>query len=81
MAFDLPDRESCEQFYLGLFDLGLLAIRSGERSIRFRPALDFPDKEIPAVVKILREQCQRTKRGGSQPRESRTEEMLNEAAG
>src|SRR5207249_3429324 len=42
LAFDLPDRETREQFYQGLFELGLLAIRSGERSIRFRPALDFP---------------------------------------
>src|SRR5205823_6370568 len=39
LAFDLPDRAAREEFYQGLFEIGLLALRSGERAIRFRPAL------------------------------------------
>jgi len=57
MAFDLPDRQAREQFYQGLFDRGLLAIRSGERSIRFRPVLDFPAEAIAIAMEIIRKQA------------------------
>jgi L-lysine 6-transaminase len=59
LAFDLPDRELRETFYKGLFEIGLLAIRSGERSIRFRPALDFPSSSIHTAIEMLAEQCSR----------------------
>jgi L-lysine 6-transaminase len=58
-AFDLPDREHREEFYRGLFEIGLLAIRSGERSIRFRPVLDTPSTAVDEALALLREQCQR----------------------
>src|SRR5665811_1471833 len=45
MAFDLPDGKTREEFWKGLFDLGVLTLRSGENSIRFRPALDLT-KEV-----------------------------------
>jgi L-lysine 6-transaminase len=59
IAFDLPDRESREHFYRGLFEIGLLAIRCGERSIRFRPALDLTDEAMGQAIELLRQQCQR----------------------
>jgi L-lysine 6-transaminase len=59
LAFDLPNRELRETFYKGLFEIGLLGIRSGERSIRFRPALDFPSNSIQSAVEMLTEQCHR----------------------
>jgi L-lysine 6-transaminase len=59
LAFDLPNRELREAFYKGLFEIGLLAIRSGERSIRFRPALDFPASSIRSAIEKLTEQCHR----------------------
>jgi L-lysine 6-transaminase len=59
LAFDLPDREQRERFYRGLFELGLLALRSGERSIRFRPSLDFPASAIPKAIDLLKKQCRR----------------------
>jgi L-lysine 6-transaminase len=59
LAFDLPNRELRETFYKGLFEIGLLAIRSGERSIRFRPALDFPSDSIRHAIAMLTEQCRR----------------------
>ncbi|MDP9292757.1 MAG: aminotransferase class III-fold pyridoxal phosphate-dependent enzyme, partial [Verrucomicrobiota bacterium] len=57
IAFDLPDKETREQFYRGLFANGVLAIRSGERSIRFRPALDFPMNAIEYVIEKMRVEC------------------------
>ncbi|MEY2410383.1 MAG: L-lysine 6-transaminase [Verrucomicrobiota bacterium] len=59
IAFDLPDRETRERFYRGLFDLGLLAIRAGERSVRFRPVLDITAAVVHDAMSLLREQCRR----------------------
>jgi L-lysine 6-transaminase len=59
IAFDLPSRDLRNQFHGGLFDLGLLALRCGERSVRFRPALDFPESAVPEALEILRKQCRR----------------------
>jgi L-lysine 6-transaminase len=67
IAFDLPDRDTRERFYHGLYELGLLAIRCGERSIRFRPALDFPAGEIATAIAMLREQCHRSRAEVSAP--------------
>jgi len=59
IAFDLPNKELREKFHRGLYDLGLLALRSGERSIRFRPALDLPADAVGEAMEMLRKQCQR----------------------
>lgn len=59
LAFDLPGTETRERFYKGLFETGLLAIRCGERSIRFRPALDLTAETVAAAIDSLREQCRR----------------------
>jgi L-lysine 6-transaminase len=60
IAFDLPDRESRDRFYRGLFDIGLITIRCGERSIRFRPVLDLTDEIVNQAIDLLRRQCVRT---------------------
>jgi L-lysine 6-transaminase len=57
IAFDLETRAARETFYRGLFDHGLLALRSGERSIRFRPALDLPENDVDEAMDLLRRQC------------------------
>jgi L-lysine 6-transaminase len=62
IAFDLPDRKTREAFYNGLYDVGLLAIRSGEKAIRFRPALDFPASAVTETLKLIREECKRLNR-------------------
>lgn len=59
IAFDLPDTGMRERFYKGLFETGLLAIRSGERSIRFRPPLDLTAETVETAMALLREQCRR----------------------
>jgi L-lysine 6-transaminase len=43
----------------------LLAIRSGDRSIRFRPVLDLPADAIESAMAILREQCRRMRKNVS----------------
>jgi len=56
-AFDLPDTDAREQFYLGLYDKGVLGIRCGERSIRFRPALDIDEPVIAEALHRIQQQC------------------------
>src|SRR2546423_3791268 len=57
LALDLPDGETREEFWQGFFNLGVLALRSGENSIRFRPALDITKKVIDEALEILRKYC------------------------
>jgi len=67
LALDLPDQATRDQFYRGLFDLGCLAIRSGERSIRFRPVLDIGAEEIDRALESLAEACRRVRAGQKLP--------------
>ena len=62
LAFDLPDAKTREEMWKGLFDLGVLALRSGEESIRFRPALDTTAQAVDEAIDLLRKQCQRMRR-------------------
>jgi L-lysine 6-transaminase len=57
LAFDLPDAKTREQMWKGLFDLGVLTLRSGEQSIRFRPALDTTAEVIDEAVDLMRRYC------------------------
>jgi L-lysine 6-transaminase len=59
IAFDLPNRELREEFHRGLFDLGLLAIRCGEHSIRFRPVLNVTADIIETALDLIERQCRR----------------------
>ena len=61
LAFDLPDAETREQFWKGLFDLGVLTLRSGEHSIRFRPALDLPASVVDEALDLMRQFCRKKK--------------------
>jgi L-lysine 6-transaminase len=62
IAFDLPDRETREAFYRGLFDRGLLAVRCGDRSIRFRPVLDITAEIIQTALEMIHIQCRQMRR-------------------
>ena len=62
IALDLPDRERRDAFYRGLFERGLLAVRCGERSIRFRPVLDISEDVIETALGLIEEQCRLTGR-------------------
>ena len=61
LAFDLPDGETREKFWKGLFDLGVLTLRSGERSIRFRPALDITAQVVDEAMGLIRQYCRKRK--------------------
>ena len=57
IAFDLPDPKTRDEFWKGLFDRGLLVLKSGDRSIRFRPALDVTTEVVDEAMDLLRSQC------------------------
>jgi len=59
LAFDLPDRKTREEFWKGFFDLGVLTLRSGENSIRFRPPLDITAEVIDEATDAMRKYCQK----------------------
>src|SRR5436853_1631141 len=61
LAFDLPDAKTREQFWHGFFDLGGLTLRSGEQSIRFRPALDMTAEIVDEAVDLMRQYCRQRK--------------------
>jgi L-lysine 6-transaminase len=62
IAFDLPDPKTRDDFWKGLFDRGLLVLKSGDRSVRFRPALDITTEVIDEAMDLLRAQCEATGR-------------------
>jgi L-lysine 6-transaminase len=59
VAFDLPDRQARDQFWNGAYELGLLVLRCGERSIRLRPVLDLKDDALDEALKIIESECER----------------------
>jgi L-lysine 6-transaminase len=59
LAFDLPNTALRDAFWKGAYDLGLLVVRSGERSIRLRPVLDIKPDAIEGALRIMDEQCRR----------------------
>jgi len=62
LAFDLPDAKTREEFWHGLFNLGVLTLRSGENSIRFRPALDITADVIDEAMELMRKFCRSRRR-------------------
>src|SRR2546430_1455748 len=62
LAFDLPDAQTREEFWHGFFDLGVLTLRSGENSIRFRPALDVTAAVIDEAVEGMRKFCRQRRK-------------------
>src|SRR5437588_8051493 len=62
LAFDLPDPKTREEFWHGFFDRGVLTLRSGENSIRFRPALDVTAEVIDEATELMRKFCRQKRR-------------------
>jgi len=59
LAFDLPDALKRDAFWKGCYELGLLVVRSGERSIRLRPVLDVPDDVVEESLEIMDKECRK----------------------
>jgi L-lysine 6-transaminase len=62
LAFDLPDPKTRDEFWKGLFEGGVLALKSGEQAIRFRPALDISTEVVDEAMELLRAQCEAMRR-------------------
>lgn len=54
IAFDLPSSEFRNQCLRTLFDNGVIALSSGKRAIRFRPALDITTEVVDEAIDNLR---------------------------
>jgi L-lysine 6-transaminase len=59
LAFDLSNTELRDAFWKGAYELGLLVVRCGERSIRLRPVLDVKDDIIEEAFRIMDQECRR----------------------
>ena len=59
LAFDLPNTAQRDAFWKGCYELGLLVLRSGERSIRLRPVLDVKDEIIESSLRIMHDKCRK----------------------
>ena len=53
IAFDLPDQAQRDRMLEGMFENGLLAMKSGDHSIRFRGMLDTPEDAIDKALEIV----------------------------
>src|SRR5438094_6351963 len=62
LAFDLPDAKTREEFWHGFFNLGVLTLRSGDNSIRFRPALDITAEVIDQAMELMRKFCRQRRK-------------------
>ncbi|MGI8437693.1 MAG: L-lysine 6-transaminase [Chthoniobacterales bacterium] len=57
IAFDLPDAVTRDTLWKSLYEAGLLVLKSGDRAIRFRPALDLTPEVAEEAMDILRRHC------------------------
>jgi len=62
IAFNLPDPATRDALWKSLYDAGLLVLKSGERAIRFRPALDLTPEVADEAMNLLRQQCRKLKK-------------------
>ena len=53
-ALDLPDKETRDRFVGRLFKNRLVMLGCGDRSIRFRPALNIPEEDLLRGLDIIR---------------------------
>jgi L-lysine 6-transaminase len=59
LAFDLPSAALRDAFWKGAYELNLLVLRGGERTIRLRPVLDIQENTIDAALRLMEQQCRR----------------------
>jgi L-lysine 6-transaminase len=59
IAFDLPNGTMRDAFWKGAYELGLLVVRCGDRSIRLRPVLDIKQDVIDDALGIMKQECRR----------------------
>ncbi len=57
IAFDLPDAAMRDALWKSLYEAGLFTLKSGDRALRFRPALDLTPEVADEAMEILRQHC------------------------
>jgi L-lysine 6-transaminase len=62
IAFNLLDAATRDALWKSLYEAGLLVLKSGERAIRFRPALDLTPKVADEAMELLRKQCEQMRK-------------------
>lgn len=65
VAFDLPDGEHRSRFLAQAFANGMIALGCGERSVRFRPALNLTQETVDEAMGLTRQSLQHVFAGGS----------------
>ncbi|HWW01276.1 MAG TPA: L-lysine 6-transaminase [Candidatus Acidoferrum sp.] len=68
LAFDLPTAQWRDGFWKGAYELGLLVIRSGERSVRLRPMLDVTSADIDRALRFIKLCCKKLEAAYSNPK-------------
>ena len=58
-AHILDTTELRDAFWKGAYELGLLVVRCGQRSIRLRPVLDVKDDILKESLRIMDNLCRR----------------------
>lgn len=53
IAFALPDTETRDKIFKKCWDEGVLVLKTGEKSIRFRPPLNLSKKEADSGIEII----------------------------
>jgi len=66
LAFDLPDGRSRDIFRVLLLENWLVALKCGERSIRFRPMLDLSPADVESALAIVDDSLYDARRDGAQ---------------
>ncbi|MDB6056386.1 MAG: L-lysine 6-transaminase [Verrucomicrobiales bacterium] len=59
VSFTMPNAEMRNRFWTGAYEVGLLVLRCGERSIRLRPALNITQDVIEKSIALIEEQCRK----------------------
>jgi L-lysine 6-transaminase len=55
LAFDLPTPERRDEVLFNLHEKGLLALKCGTKTIRFRPALTFSEQDVDDAVYFIKQ--------------------------
>ncbi|MCX6028732.1 MAG: L-lysine 6-transaminase [Chloroflexi bacterium] len=66
LAFDLPDGRGRDIFRGLLLENGLVALKCGERSIRFRPMLDLSPADMETALAIVADSLYDARKDGAQ---------------
>jgi L-lysine 6-transaminase len=66
LAFDLPDPRARDLFRGLLWENGLIALKSGTRSIRFRPMLDLCSEAVDEALAIVEDTLYDARADGGQ---------------